>query len=515
MLFSLLFLCLFALAHASAPPNAVLWRLSGPFLGDVQNPCSTTPAPSTCDSNIRAVRATDDYNVSSMFSLDTVMWRGNIRLNATWKNFTEDLYVDTFWGNAVWGGFNPINLTTYGTCNNWTSTSGNTMVYSLINFNTPYIVPCGGEGFPVLCSCISSDPLRTFSPSRNPTVPTISPSKNPSKNPTFPTTSPSKNPSANPTTPTNSPSHNPSKNPTIAPFLPVIVQPITNYTNAAPLACPTPCPVTNYSGSAINDPEWTYPSLVNVTTFRKYPNATEDFYQNGTAVRNSSSLTLQNNVMCFAQPSVNLWLYNLTALPCNTVQRKQILGLNVQNVTGLAVLNDTNVFNGILLENLPQLQTVEVVFEQYSSVTLYNTPVLRELNLQVLDSRGLGLFQTYGCDSLPYINASSYLINGIQIQQTNNLMGIFLKGFGNSALYINEAYAFERFDITNTTATGAAVIINTRSERFLNSRPNCIGDFTNNITFFIVLLVRPERPSKKPHGVCPTNRFQVFLFFGV
>lgn len=298
-----------------------------------------------------------------------------------------------------------------------------------------------------------------------------------------------------------------------ASFLPVVVQPITNYTNAAPLPCPTACPVTNYSGSAIDDPDWTYPTFINVTTFRKYPNATGDFYQNGTAVRNSSSLTLQNNVMCFAQPSISLWLYNLTALPCSTIQRKQTLSLFSESVSGVATLNDTEVFNAINLASMPHLQQIDATFLNYGALTLSDLPVLRTINLQP-SSNGLGLAIISNCSSFPYFNASAYSVAVLYADQNNNLMGVLLKGLG-TAMNLENSAAFERFDIANTTDTGGSISIDTKSERFLNSRPNCVGVFTGNVTFFVqyclpVQNAPPRNPTECPQPIaerCASSEF--------
>lgn len=267
-----------------------------------------------------------------------------------------------------------------------------------------------------------------------------------------------------------------------ASYLPVVVQPITNYTNAPALACPTACPVTNYGGSAINDPEWLQTSYVNVTTFRKYPNATEDYYPNGTHVANSSSLTLQNNVMCFAQPSINIWWQNLTGPACDTISKNQIISFYADQVSGVASLENISVFTAIILSNMAQLQAIAITFLDVVAFTIANLPVLREIQLSA--PYGVGYVTIANCSSLPYFNATNYSVLLTGIDTSGNIMGVLVRGFG-IVLSLDRLAAFERLDVYNTTDVGGTILMDTKSERFLNSRPNCAGDFSGNVSYFI------------------------------
>lgn len=267
-----------------------------------------------------------------------------------------------------------------------------------------------------------------------------------------------------------------------ASFLPVIIQPITNYTNSPALPCPTSCPVELLSGNATEDILF----FAN-TTFRRYPNAT-DFYLNGTQITNSSVLALLSDDICYAQPTYMLLLNNLSSMPCNTIKRRDIEYLTFTNVSGLASLNETSVFN-VAFYNMPHLQEIDVTLLSHSEDTegifyLDNLEVLRTIRLTLLGGRTN--IQMTLCPSVQYFNYTTTVIYGVNFQANNNLMGVVLKEIGFGGFGVSFSAAFERIDISNRTINNASgVAMDTKSERFLNSRPNCVGDFTGNASYFI------------------------------
>jgi len=88
------------------------------------------------------------------------------------------------------------------------------------------------------CLCIQG----TLSPTKNPTLPTKSPTKNPTKSPTSPTKNPTLSPTENPTSPTENPTLNPTLKPTKSPTNPTL-NPTKSPTNLP--TSPTNLPTTN------------------------------------------------------------------------------------------------------------------------------------------------------------------------------------------------------------------------------------------------------------------------------
>jgi hypothetical protein len=272
--------------------------------------------------------------------------------------------------------------------------------------------------------------------------------------------------------PTNSPSLNPtsipSNNPTTQ-YLPVIVQPITNYTNGPRLSCPTPCPVITIYG----EPYYT-PDVIN-TSFVNFPNATTP-YPDNTYPLTYKTLFLVNDVICLGQPTWDIYFGNLTGLPCSDIIVSKSQSTVFDNINNVATVTGIYVTGSGSFTNMPKLQEITVTASYGSSVGFGNLPVLRKINLIGLSNNTI-VIAIINCSSLPY---ATFPLYNFPVISTNNgnLMGITLNGL--SGLDMSDNAAFERLDIINRTAIlNATYDINTRSERFLNSRPNCFGTVNN------------------------------------
>ena len=205
-----------------------------------------------------------------------------------------------------------------------------------------------------------------------------------------------------------------------------------------------------------------------------YPNSSGEFYPNGTefATNTTSVLYLLNDVICNTQPTYGYRASNLTGLPCSAISRRELNVFQMAVVDGVATLNETSA-NFVILFNLPKLRVANITV--YDALELNSLDALTQVNLG-LDSR-VNIITLAYLEALPYITHTIREIQWLLASYCENLMGISLLWVND--LYIQNTPAFERFDIVNTSAINGSLYINTRSERFLNSRPLCRGVFTS------------------------------------
>jgi hypothetical protein len=271
----------------------------------------------------------------------------------------------------------------------------------------------------------------------------------------------------------------PTNSPTVWPYLPVIVQPITNYTNSPRLACPTPCPVT----VSFNDPEYT-PSIDMVnTSYINYVNATVT-YPDYTFPLIYNVLTLFDDVICLppVNPAWGILYTNLTGLPCSGISFSNTVYTVLDKIYNVSIIENIQVMFLGSFTYIPQLQEISVTVPSgilgFGYMGFAFLPVLRKVNLVALSDINVVVLN---CDSLPYFNFPLYNFQ-IESSYNGNLMGISVKNL--NGITITDNAAFERLDVINRTSIQPGTYtINTRSERFGNSRPNCVGAL--NETYFI------------------------------
>lgn len=404
---------LFAIVVNATPPNAILW-IKYNVVGSSSNPCVTRYG---CTSPAKAVRATSEYNVSSMFTLETRMWNEKTPLNLTWGNITVDFVNTGLDSSYVWGGFNST-LTTTVTCSNWTNSSEIGAIFRTSNFNSTTTIDCD-DTIGVLCSCLSTNPYELDA------------------------------------------------------ILPVETYPIVDFSNMsiAPKACPTACPIEYFDGNVVM-----FESTQLNSTTHVFPNSTGDSYPNGTQLL-TPSILYSNNTPCFYQPNYGYFTLLMESLPCSEIKRINLNKILLFGISNLVHLNETSA-NNLTLVYLVLLQTMEVTV--YSNLYLFVLPALETITFGEDTTMTSVDFSYVG--PLGYFNFTRNKLTRAHFFSAGLLMNIALNA--TSHLHLEDVPAFERLDFITPPSSDAVLYINTRSERFLNSRPLCKGNFTGNVTFF-------------------------------
>lgn len=258
-------------------------------------------------------------------------------------------------------------------------------------------------------------------------------------------------------------------------YLPITIANTSSFVDGSPLTCSTSCVSTISNLTYLTDPEATDGPF---PFYHIYPNWTEGAsYPNGTNVTfPASALVFSNSTgFCYAQPTYALKFENLPACPCSTISKQNIVEFTWSNIN-CTTLNSVKA-SQVTIQNNLFLTTANVTLTP-SMLYVYfiSNPQLREINL--FGTGPVGVFGLLGNIAYTYLNISS--VNSIALvglNQCGNLMAIELGNI--SSISVLETQALERIDIG--TMHGL-ISIDTRGERFLNSRPGCIG-FEQNLTW--------------------------------